>query len=393
MRILLILLLNLSAACNNSLSLGGAIPGKNDSSKIHIGTFRSWESHAFLCGISYTGKTKCWGRGYLGNAVLTSSFTAPIDIGFSGATSIAAIDANACAIKSGAVYCWGRNEYMEAANSSRAPVVTPTLLPTMNAGVTKIDGTSRFFCALKTGGLYCWGYNFRDILKPDDTAYPFVDSPTLVTGATSGVTDFAVGKSHICAVKAGALYCWGNQTEGELGDGTYLSFERNPKLVPTMTSGVTKVWANHGDYTQPGSSTCALKNGDLYCWGNNDVRQTGFTSSTSKNAPALHPIALKKATDVLLTGLNGCMITQDKEVWCWGLHINTAGYMDPTAFTPSVPVKMINVPTDVTRLTGDGLTLCYQSKTVAKCHGANPDFEIDLTGTTYTVPTGLPLLD
>lgn len=393
MKVLLILLLSLLAACNNSISLDGAIPGKNDSSKIYLGSFPNWESHAFLCGISYSGKTKCWGKGYLGNAALTSTFTAPIDIGFSGATSIATIDANACAIRSGAVYCWGRNEYMEVANSSRAAVINPTLLLKLNTGTTKIDGTSRYFCALKSGGIYCWGFNQDDILKPDDTAYPFVDTPTLVTGATTGVTDFAVGKSHICAVKSGALYCWGNNVEGELGDGIFLSFERTPKLVPTMTSGVTKVWANHGGYNNPGSSTCALKNGDLYCWGNNDVRQTGFTAFTSKSSPALHPIASKKAKDVLLTGLNGCMITIAGEVWCWGLHINAAGYMDPTALTPSVPVKMTNVPAGITRLTGDGFTLCYQSKTEAKCHGANPDFEIDLTRTTYTTPTGMPLLD
>jgi alpha-tubulin suppressor-like RCC1 family protein len=58
----------------------------------------------------------------------------------------------------------------------------------------------------------------------------------------SGVTAVAAGGHHTCAIKSGALYCWGYNDYGQLGDGT-TTHRNTPVAVTDMGSGVTAVAA------------------------------------------------------------------------------------------------------------------------------------------------------
>src|SRR5437773_4630444 len=93
-------------------------------------------------------------------------------------------------------------------------------------------------------------------------------TPGLVTGRVS----FAVvgaDRYHTCGVTAaGAAYCWGDNTYGQLGDGTTTN-----RLTPVLVAGgVSFAAVSAGAFRSTGGPTAA---GGAYCWGNNNYGHLG----------------------------------------------------------------------------------------------------------------------
>ena len=74
-------------------------------------------------------------------------------------------------------------------------------------------------CGVRTdSSLWCWGNNSTGQLGDGTTAHR--NTPTRIGAATSWTSDFAAGY-HICSFQADdSLWCWGNNANGQLGDGT-----------------------------------------------------------------------------------------------------------------------------------------------------------------------------
>jgi alpha-tubulin suppressor-like RCC1 family protein len=82
-----------------------------------------------------------------------------------------------------------------------------------------------------------------------------------VSGLTSGVTAIAAGMYHSLAVKAGSVYAWGNNADGELGDGNTTNSNSPVQIDPTDLTNIVSVTAN-------GESSFALSSdGSVWMWG------------------------------------------------------------------------------------------------------------------------------
>jgi alpha-tubulin suppressor-like RCC1 family protein len=70
----------------------------------------------------------------------------------------------------------------------------------------------------------------------------------------------SAGNTHTCAVTAeNRPYCWGDNFEGELGDGT-----QNTRSTPTAVAGGRRFHQIRAGYVY----TCALNLNDAaFCWG------------------------------------------------------------------------------------------------------------------------------
>ena len=123
-------------------------------------------------------------------------------------------------------------------------------------------------CALDgAGGVLCWGSNSSGQLAsagpPPGHAWP--------TRAAVPVTlvSLVAGGEHTCGLTAaGAAYCWGSNSNGQLGNGTI-----GGTFVPAgpVSGGLTFVVLSAG-----GSHTCGVTpNGSIYCWGSNSSGQLG----------------------------------------------------------------------------------------------------------------------
>jgi alpha-tubulin suppressor-like RCC1 family protein len=231
------------------------------------------------------GGVKCWGAnesGQVGNGVTGPNggvSTATDVVGLtSGVAAITAGGSHNCALTtSGGVKCWGRNDVGQLGNNSTTDSTTPVDVNGLTSGVVAVSAGQSSTCALTaTGGVKCWGYNDFGQLGNNSTTNS--STPVDVTGLTAGASAVSAGGAHTCALIGGALKCWGNDSVGQLGDGTTTN-SSTPVDVTGLAPGVTAVNAG-------AAHTCALTSGGgVRCWGDNSNGQLGDGTTTNSSTP------------------------------------------------------------------------------------------------------------
>ncbi len=326
------------------------------------------------CAVVTGGAVYCWGSNsndQLGTIFFPYDATPGKVGGLPPASQVATGKTHTCAVLSsgGGVDCWGSNTYGELGNDSTTMSAAPVPVVGMS-GAVEVTAGDEFSCAMKTDfTVWCWGEG-NDGQLGDGTSGAGTMSTTPVevldTASASGfgqplsgVTWISAGSAHVCAVHAwpstggdAAVWCWGENSSGQLGDGTITSSNiATPAvgLYQTASQGVSSVQA--GWY-----HTCA----DV-------VDKTMSTSS----------------------------------VECWG---NTpgdgqpAGVQLPTAVAPLTGVKSIGgfgAGFDHTCTLVTGGPGVHPGSTLAYCWGRDSDDELGVVGPSTPVPqvvSGLPLL-
>ena len=255
-----------------------AVGSDNLSAQASITTGRN-----HTCALLSTGAAICWGsnlNGQLGDGTTANRLTPTEVIGLSSdVTAISGGREHTCALlATGAVTCWGWNEYGQLGDGTTANRLTPTAVTGLDSDVTAITAGHNHTCALlATDAVHCWGYNGYGQLGDGTTANRL--TPTAVTGLDSGVTAISASRFHTCALLAtGALTCWGWNGYGQLGDGTTAN-RLTPTAVTGLSSDVTAITAET-------FHTCALlATGAVRCWGYNGYGQLGDNSTANRATP------------------------------------------------------------------------------------------------------------
>ncbi len=239
----------------------------------------------FACGLDGGGKAYCWGAnsfGQLGDGT-TSDRSAPSTAHTVGSgMRFAALTAgayHACGLTSaGAAYCWGGNT--EGA-LGQSPDAVPHASPIAVGGpqFTDVAAGDNFTCGIGTdGNVYCWGANRYGALGDGTTTDH--STPAQVTGVSGSFTIIAAGAFHVCAAtSSGATYCWGDNSSGQIGSGAPTTTDL---LSPTSVSGAFAFTTLAAGF----SHTCAIAgDGTTYCWGDDTVGELGNGTTTSSNTP------------------------------------------------------------------------------------------------------------
>jgi alpha-tubulin suppressor-like RCC1 family protein len=193
-----------------------------------------------------------------------------------------------------------------------------------DCGFRAISMGGQHACGIRKDlSLWCWGSNTDGELGDGSTTASPV--PVLVDGLT-GVRAVSAGKgsdnwgAHSCAILIdGTAWCWGTNWSGQLGEGTTYALSSTPVQVV----GLTDVEV----ITAGSTHTCATTSaGELYCWGyGSDCGQLGLGTFTSTSTPTLVP-GLTDVVDVSASdgwlGSHTCAVAAGGDIYCWGCNRN-----------------------------------------------------------------------
>jgi alpha-tubulin suppressor-like RCC1 family protein len=209
--------------------------------------------------------------------------------------------------------------------------------------------------------VYCWGANDHGQLGVDDFDDRIV--PTAVDGSQV-YESVAVGAGHTCADSVGgaAVFCWGADSAGQLGDGPTVLGSSVPQRIPGLFAVRSlAVGSFHG---------CAdsVGNGGVYCWGENQSGQLGVGPTAGSEIPL--PIQPGHSlVRVTAGGQSTCALTAAGKAFCWGGNASgQLGVGDRATRVSPVPVAS---PIRFTALTVGFRHACGLTRRVAYCWGKN----------------------
>ena len=289
----------------------------------------------------------------------------------------------------GRIYAWGRNTSGELGIGttlarSNVPIAVKTTGTPMDGKVVKqVEGGGRYegshsIALASDGTVYTWGFNQYGQLGNNTTTNS--RSPIAVQAAGTPlagktIVQVAAGADHSLALDSdGALYAWGSNAYGQLGNGTTTnsSVPVAVKIAGTPLAGKTIVQiaagANH--------NMVLTSDGAVYTWGWNYHGQLGNNTKTNSNTIVAvqtigTPIAGKKIVKIAAGQGHSLALTDDGMVYAWGR--NDTGQLGNNATTDAM------LPVAVT-VTGTPMS----NKTIVEiASGARHSLAIDSSGKVY----------
>ena len=321
---------NISSRVPVAVDTRGVLPGKTL-------TEVSTGDDSGTCALDSAGAAYCWGlerEGQLGDGNSGGVGGVPVAVDTAGVlagktlTQISVGDGQACALDSaGAAYCWGANLYGQSGigykdDGNGVPAAVDTSGALAGKTLTQISAGSGHTCALdSSGAAYCWGGGALGAGPgtPGAFAPVAVDTSGVLAGKT--LTQISAGFDHTCALdSAGAAFCWGDNSDGQLGAGATGGYSYVPVAVNAggALAGKTlsRISAGSGD-------TCALDTaGAAYCWGDNADGELGDGSTASSNVPAAvdasGALAGQTLTQIAADSADTCALDAAGAAYCWG---------------------------------------------------------------------------
>ena len=251
-------------------------------------------------------------------------------------------------------------EYCDGVNPDWPPDITGL------SGVSAISAGGSHTCALMSSdGVKCWGYNSNGQVG-DGTYGNTRTTPVDVSGLSSGVSAISAGWRHTCAITTtGGAKCWGYNNLGQVGDGSTIN-RTTPVDVLGLISGVSAISAG-------GHFTCALTSGGgVKCWGSNENGQlgNGRSGSGEKSNTPVDVSGLSSGVSAISAGnSHTCALLNSGGVKCWG--DNQYGQIgDGTNIDRNTPANVLGISSDVIAISaGDYHTCALLISGGVKCWG------------------------
>jgi alpha-tubulin suppressor-like RCC1 family protein len=284
--------------------------------------------------------------------------------------SLAAGARNSCAISAaGSLHCWGDNAYGQLGQGHQVNSAVTTSIPVgTGSNWSKLSVGGRHLCGLRAGHLYCWGDNSnRQVGATSAAAQPV----PLEVRSDLVWTDVSLGESHSCALAGSDMYCWGNSADGQAGVATVVSDVDAPVQVAGTWSRLS-AGAFH---------TCAINAAnELSCWGRNTSGQVAL------------PVGADGPWSAVQAGPAHTCATAGTRTYCWGEGTKGALGNGQSSDEPA-PQTVSSVQTLVSLATGADFSCGAvrepdpSDRFQLYCWGANDDGLLLQAGGDVNVPT------
>jgi alpha-tubulin suppressor-like RCC1 family protein len=297
------------------------------------------QSHS--CALMADGSVRCWGRNSYGQLGIESRTTvgtasadfppAPARLGEERITQLAVGYNHVCGIgESGAVLCWGANQFGQLGIRNDRPVGTfagsmpPRPTWASDTGVVQVvaDGSNQTCVLRDSGNVNCWGLNTFGALgnwTTDDVGISETASSRQPVRVLTSPSRRLFNRMCAERLSDGVTLCWGGNYYGELGNGTTLPIGDNPpefavepdfSLIPVEIIRGTK-------------HTCAMDgSGRVQCFGSNvGYGTTDNIGTRPEHLPGVDLDLGGPARAISGSGLTMCAILRNNDIRCWGADL------------------------------------------------------------------------
>ena len=285
------------------------------------------------CAIDNMGFLWCWGANGFGKLGIGSDDQpklVPTLIGT--AAEVQAGTGHVCAVQSDmSLQCWGSNVKGQLGDTTGGDKAEPMSIAGLAWAVLAPGGSHT--CALRSDqSLWCWGdnaYGQLGVATPVSTLEP------IATNTGTHWVELSSGLDFTCGIQSGGLretdgtlWCWGRNTDSQLGDGTTTSRSAPVQIATSF------LWRN---VTAGESHACAVRkdNGQLFCWGRNANQQLGDGSTTTRSQPLRIGAISDSWSMAAPASTFTCGLKQSGDIWCWG---NNASFNKPIDYEEYDPV-------------------------------------------------------
>jgi prepilin-type N-terminal cleavage/methylation domain-containing protein len=334
----------------------------------------------FACGENNAGQV---GDGTLLNTRYTPCRVAGLD----RAVMAAAGQEHSLALTSdGSVYAWGVNLMGELGDPTLAIPANrcqPQRIANL-ANIIAISAGSHFNLALDaTGHIMAWGDNGDGELG-DGSDREHSATPVTVNGLHEIVAIAAGGIFALALASDGQVFAWGDNSLGQLGDGT--TVQRRTPVPVTGLCDVVAITAG-GNWSTGGThhhSLAVTRDGSVYAWGSNYAGQLGDGTRTSRLTPVKVP-GISGVVAVSAGQTHSLAITRDGQVYAWGANDNSE-LGDGTTTDRYTPVPVAGLNDAVAISAGIGFSLALTRSGEVYGWGGNGNGEFG-EGAPNTYPT------
>ena len=227
--------------------------------------------------------------------------------------------------------------------------------PTVVTSAVKLLATGKEFTCYTSGDnqqAFCYGRNDKGQLGNPSTGNSVKPVPVLdMDNSNSPLTEvraLTAGEAHACAVlKSGRAVCWGDNSSGQLGNlsergvgaRSVMESERSPKPMPAVK-----------DIAAGASSTCLIAREDstLFCFGErfNSARKVNWVPERVEYANNVG--YLSSVRQVGLGRNFGCALTKGSQVYCWGQNdLRQLGILMPVKGMPKASLVQVRYPQEM----------------------------------------------
>ena len=334
------------------------------------------------CALSETGVAWCWGRNTDGQLGIgrTSTTARPVTVHSSAQTfrSISAGGAHTCALDfNGVASCWGSNASGQLGNGQST---TRSNVPVRVAGSLAwlaISAGATHTCALaQNGAPYCWGSNSDGQLGTGVAGDQ--RAPVQVRGLSEAVA-ISAGDRFTCAIRTtGVAVCWGRA--GRLGSA-------GASATPRAVDGT----ASYGALDAGGRAACAIEPSvqRASCWG--DPGAIGSAGGTGVSPARVD--ANLDLTVVSVGGTSACALSTSGRAGCWGSNgrgqLGIGAALDTASL---VPLAVAGDSTFSSISVGGEHACAINALRVTFCWGSNASGQLGTaaSNTPVRAPTRVP---
>ena len=250
---------------------------------------------------------------------------------------------------------------------------------------TRISAGYRHTCACSSGDTLCWGERSNGKLG-NIGAQANPGTPNRVTDDQNqphACRLVAAGAEHTCTAHANGVHCWGSNAKGQVtGDNSRSSQFTSPQELEF--DGGLDVGTNASELEAGDQFTCILSNNDVFCWGSNEHSQLTSNCPDTHCGPTSPVIRENQSTTVEALAVGGrhvCVLIEGGDVYCWGN--NDSGQLGKEATSgggaTGSKVDFRDISPRITDITaGEAHTCAIDDRGDQYCWGSNSDGQIGL---------------